>query len=501
MRSRIFLASFIPYLIILAVTIFATFYYVGRIERNIFRETARQEYSRLGQDITKVLESSEDYEEIITAIIERYQMGNHIYAWLINKNGREVAFSRNKRYIDPGSLVYDKKNVLPFILGNLPSGERELTTGQWWKYIRYSEITGTDFVYAVVSSVPAKDFQHNRLISGIWLISTLLLIFGILCSLISSGILSKPLTVTANYANLVSLEQEADKPGITFDADLNIILAALERIKGALAERKPPDLNPLSNLPGNIALEKQLFDAIDSKERFAVGELNLTSFSSYNHRYGFKRGDGIIRFLGGTIQSVLQEHGEKDDFVAHIGGDRFVFITRSAEPDKLCKAVIGIFDEHIRLYYDEVDRTRGYIVSKNRRGEIHKFPFISLCIAVATNLRRPLIHPLQIGHITSEILGFLKKQDTSGFLIDRRLSDREEIQESSESPGFIGAEKLGETKISTQELSAAEKAARAEPDEESGNGEFRKRAYKTRSLDEEGSDSGAEGSEATPPPE
>lgn len=432
MKLRIFLLSIIPYLIILIAVYFVTVPSYHSFEKDIYREIARQEYNRLNSELTDVIEKQEDYEEILKAIIEQYRMGNHVYAWLIDRKGSEIAFSQNKRYMEPQSLLYDKKNILPYIIANLPSGENYFETKTGGKYCKYSEMAGTDYILVVIGSIPMEAPQFTHSVATLMYTLMGLFLLGLLISLVNTELLAEPIIQTANYALRVSIENEPQKPKMKLDPETELIVLSLEKIKKTLAERQIPDLNSLTNLPGNYALEKQLFDAIDSKEKFAVGAINVYNFSSYNHKFGFKKGDSVIRFMGSTIQSAIQEMGEKDDFVSHLSGDRFVFITKSPKVEEICKEMIRRFDAHVQLYYDDIDRARGYILSKNRRGEIQKFPIIRLTIAVVTNYNRPLIHPLQIAHITSEILQHLKSYRSSSYLIDRRLIDRGPLAEGED---------------------------------------------------------------------
>jgi GGDEF domain-containing protein len=260
----------------------------------------------------------------------------------------------------------------------------------------------------------------------------ILILAGYLWSIYSSKLFSGPLEKLTYMIFKVSIEEPFDKKDIPKDPECIPAITFLNRISNSLKERKVSDLNPLTNLPGNLSLQEQLFASIDMKEQFSVAALDIARFSAYNHKYGFTRGDGVIRFLNSTIQSVLQEKGDKGDFVCHLGADHFVFITRSSAVDVICSAIIKTFTEHIPLFYEEEDRKRGYILSKNRQGEINKFSFMTIIIGVATNAKRPLIHPLQISHITNEIIEFLKKQEKSNYLIDRRASDREPAEYTPE---------------------------------------------------------------------
>jgi hypothetical protein len=50
----------------------------------------------------------------------------------------------------------------------------------------------------------------------------------------------------------------------------------------------------------------------------------------------------------------------------------------------VCKAICQRFDRLIPLYYDREDRTRGYIETNDRWGQLRRFPIMSVSIAAAS---------------------------------------------------------------------------------------------------------------------
>lgn len=89
----------------------------------------------------------------------------------------------------------------------------------------------------------------------------------------------------------------------------------------------------------------------------------------------------------------MREIGEKEAFLGHIGGDDFVMITRDWDIRPLLEQVSSRFQEKIVLLYNEEDLERGYIISKDRRGEVDKFPIVTLSVAVITNQNRDFKGP------------------------------------------------------------------------------------------------------------
>lgn len=176
------------------------------------------------------------------------------------------------------------------------------------------------------------------------------------------------------------------------------------------------DANPLTRLPGNISIERELMKRLADNRRFAVGYADLDNFKAFNDKYGFTMGDRVIFDTGHIIKNAVTSH----DFVGHIGGDDFVFMTFPEGIDRVCRKIISEFDREIPKYYDEVSRYRGYIESKNRGGESVRFDLMSISIAVVTNRERSFTHFAEIGEIGAELKKYLKTMPGSNYLVDRR---------------------------------------------------------------------------------
>ncbi|MCI3923959.1 GGDEF domain-containing protein [Paenibacillus sp. TRM 82003] len=110
--------------------------------------------------------------------------------------------------------------------------------------------------------------------------------------------------------------------------------------------------NPLTGLPGNMSIQRELQKRIMTGERFSVIYADLDYFKWFNDSYGFGRGDEVIQFTADAIRQATSVCGEPFDFVGHIGGDDFIAITGGAEPERLCEEIIRRFHAGIRLYYE-----------------------------------------------------------------------------------------------------------------------------------------------------
>ena len=195
----------------------------------------------------------------------------------------------------------------------------------------------------------------------------------------------------------------------------------LARVRMVL-RRASTDLeaNPLTRLPGNVSIQRELERRIASDEPYAVCYIDLDRFKAFNDHYGFKRGDDVIQRTAGILLQVVKAHGAPRDFVGHIGGDDFLVITGRDRADALCEAIIAAFDAMAPQLYDEEDRARGHLVHTDRKGQPVTVPLISVSIAVVTNERGTVTHPGQIAKIGAELKAYAKQFDRSLYVKERR---------------------------------------------------------------------------------
>ena len=197
--------------------------------------------------------------------------------------------------------------------------------------------------------------------------------------------------------------------------------ALLARIRMILRRTvRSLDANPLTHLPGNSSIMEELQSRIDSKKVFAVGYADLDKFKVYNDKYGFEKGDEVIREVARLLIQVVTKNAEENNFVGHIGGDDFVFVMDDAAIDQTCQQIIDKFDKIAPQFYNEEDRKAGYIVGKDRLGNEIKTGFLSISIGIVSNTTAPITHVAQISEIGAELKRYAKSFQHSNYVRDKR---------------------------------------------------------------------------------
>lgn len=180
------------------------------------------------------------------------------------------------------------------------------------------------------------------------------------------------------------------------------------------------EVNPLTRLPGNIAINRQIQNRIDNHQSFSLSYADLDYFKPFNDKYGFSRGDEVLKITSRLILNIVKNNCAGDGFAGHIGGDDFVFIMDIASSEGICRDIITAFDDIIPTFYDSSDRDSGYIESHNRDGIIQRFPFISITMGVVNVNEEIFTHYGEVTQIASEMKRFGKNKIGSCYNINRR---------------------------------------------------------------------------------
>jgi len=180
------------------------------------------------------------------------------------------------------------------------------------------------------------------------------------------------------------------------------------------------DANPLTRLPGNVSITKELQEKIKSKEKMALLYVDIDNFKALNDHYGFERGDSSIKATAHILIVSVREKGNLNDFIGHIGGDDFVIVSTPEKAEDIAKKIVDDFDKGSPLFFDEADRARGYIESKGRDNELRRFGFPTISIGIITNDDCEFTHTAQVSSLGADIKNIAKKFNGSKYIFDRR---------------------------------------------------------------------------------
>ncbi|GAA6169712.1 bifunctional diguanylate cyclase/phosphodiesterase [Sessilibacter corallicola] len=174
--------------------------------------------------------------------------------------------------------------------------------------------------------------------------------------------------------------------------------------------------NPLTQLPGNVPIYQYIDTLLQNKNKFYLAHFDLNNFKPYNDVYGYEDGDKLIKFLA----DLISQHCELEDFVGHIGGDRFVVVFERENWQVSCHSIIDAFDNSVNRFYFQEHIDVGGIETHSRQGEMFTFPLVSLAVGVVRpDLYRCTTHH-QVEELASGAIKEAKKCASSNLFYSRR---------------------------------------------------------------------------------
>ena len=179
--------------------------------------------------------------------------------------------------------------------------------------------------------------------------------------------------------------------------------------------------NPLSGLPGNEAIRREIEKRIAQMMHFDACYIDIDNFKPFNDSYGFARGDEALRHLSKVVREAVETWGRADDFAGHIGGDDFLLLTRPAHSVEICRAIIAEFEGALPWLHGEDDCCeRGYCAT-NRAGERECYPLLALSIGIVSTEVQFFGSVAELSSVASEVKKAAKARAGSSIVRDRRL--------------------------------------------------------------------------------
>lgn len=160
---------------------------------------------------------------------------------------------------------------------------------------------------------------------------------------------------------------------LVLDARIEMVVRRMRRERFA---------NALTGLPSNALTEERLAFMLARRRPFAAIFIDIDDFKPFNRRYGYARGDLLLRHLSELILESVQFAGCEEPFVGHMGADDFVVICEPAHAEALAHEIAKAFDLSVMDFYEDEDRDRGFFVLSSRSGDIEQYGALTLSIGV-----------------------------------------------------------------------------------------------------------------------
>lgn len=247
-------------------------------------------------------------------------------------------------------------------------------------------------------------------------------IFGLLFATLLTNHLNAAIERLKEATNMIRSGDYDSMPEIKGADELADLAISFREMSSRLKELEVINLdaNPLTKLPGNLAIEKELLTRLNETQSFSFCLIDLDNFKAYNDRYSYARGSDLIKWMAEMLTAIKKDYGTQDDFLGHIGGDDFVIICSPDRIQKICTQIIEEFDKGIIAQYDPEDAKKGFIISIDRNDKPAMFGIMTVSLAVVNTDRTLVRDPMEISQKVAELKQYAKSFAKSIYIMDRR---------------------------------------------------------------------------------
>lgn len=161
--------------------------------------------------------------------------------------------------------------------------------------------------------------------------------------------------------------------------------------------------NPLTMLPGNVAINEAIEQRLCSQQNFSLAYIDLNHFKQFNDLYGYASGDSVIKLLADVTVEVCEQ---SRCFVGHIGGDDFMVVFDGDDADHLCHEIINQFEMQSKAFFTSEHVDAGGYWATNREGQKQFVPLLTLSIGLV----RPDLQSCNNSHQVAALATDAKKE-------------------------------------------------------------------------------------------
>ncbi len=360
---------------------------------------------------------------------------------VVAKKAVDIGMSKTIVYSDGGDILYsfneDKSSVsntreLVLVNRSIVRFELEkknflhhtdLLTGTVNLYIPtyLSRLGATVVVKFVLPFQELKEKKEEVLYMCLW-VAVLIVMLQILMAIFLSRLIIRPISKLVQMTRKVAEGDLKQQIKIKQKDEIGILAAAYNEMIINLdrMHNEAKGANPLTGLPGNLAIMRTIDDRFKRREAIAVIYGDLDNFKAYNDTYGLNKGDEAILHCRDSFINAADESGDETTFVGHEGGDDFVTVTSFQTWEAVAQKTIDYFDANVPRFYNAQHNQNGYIDAKDRQGNAVRYPLMSLSLAVVSNhFRQADDHRILI-QWAAEMKKVVKKMKGSAYAIDKR---------------------------------------------------------------------------------
>lgn len=288
-------------------------------------------------------------------------------------------------------------------------------------------LSGVDEIYArrqEMLQAMLERSNHQQTTAMTWTIAISLAGF-----LLAVGV--APIITYRTYGEIRELQKATHRiaagdfdfaPPIEGEDEIGVLAKDFTQMAARLKELEQMNLeaSPLTKLPGNTAIERELQERLDGGKEFAFCYADLDNFKPFSDRYGYAKGSELLRVTGDIIEDSVRELCAEEGFVGHVGGDDFVMVVPPEQAAAVCERVIERFDREAITHFSQEDRAAGGIEGTDRYGVQRFFPITTISVAVILCGGEEFRTAVDIARAAAKAKDAAKERPGSSYLITRQ---------------------------------------------------------------------------------
>jgi GGDEF domain-containing protein len=254
-------------------------------------------------------------------------------------------------------------------------------------------------------------------------VGLLSLVLGITLALVITSHISKPLQQLQRATGLIAEGKLDHQIKVDRHDEIGELAKSFsymtKRLK--ILEEINLDASPLTGLPGNLAIENRIKELLAARKIFSLCQVDLDNFKPFADKYGYAWGSEIIKEVADILGGYVKDNSSNDVFIGHIGGDDFVVIADPGQSKDICHKLVSDFEKRILNFYDPEDAKSGYIIGKDRKGSMQKYPLITVSVAIVTDDGSRFNSPLDMAMTVAELKEYAKLLPGSNYVTEDDL--------------------------------------------------------------------------------
>jgi diguanylate cyclase (GGDEF)-like protein len=428
MKLTISRKLFLSYLAMALLTILASAYAVYRLQSLerlayaiINQDAVLLENSKKLMDVLIAQESAEKKFIILkdTSFQDLFRTRSNEFAGILHglstppfPRGKSTLSRLKRLHLDYREAFFKEINLIQENrreeAGALSNGDIKRITEDMASYILIIQKEAQESIKEQMNLMRTQVIRASH---ATFFLSALSLTVGMILVFIITLSISRPLKKLEKATGLIADGRYDGSLNIKREDEIGALAQAFdsmtERLK--ILEALHLDASPLTGLPGNLAIEKEIERRLSKGKSFSICHVDLDNFKPFADHYGYAWGSEVIKEVAKVLVTKMKTTGHhKADFVGHIGGDDFIIIADAHRAEALCQQIVEDFDRHILKFYTEKDRKSGFIMGKDRGGMPQQFPLITVTIAMVTDDGTRFKSPLEMAKSAAALKEYAK---------------------------------------------------------------------------------------------